>query len=176
MFHNIVQPAGKEEKVPIENKRVYHVWYGVSHLSIFTHKSVVIAMHYCGRGILDDTIQAGKVPICVGTSDFGEDQFEFAEVVERVGMGRGIAKKENSVYFVDVRTPKYTGEQKSFVGQASLAEMFKDVTLKYEKMKTEVQKFREGVLADTSGDLAFEILFNLKYYQGKRNKKALSRY
>ena len=124
IFHNAIQPDGKEEKDPIENKRIYHIWYGVNLLSIFSHRNVRIAMHHCGRGILDDTIEAGKVPICVGTSDFSDDQFEFAEVVERVRMGRGIAKKENGVYFVDAKTPKYTGKQKSFASQASLVEMF----------------------------------------------------
>jgi hypothetical protein len=54
--------------------------------------------------------------------------------------------------------------------------MFKDVNKKYTEMMKEVDKFKQGVVADTSGDLAFEILFNLKYYQGKRNKKALSGY
>ncbi|KIM97237.1 hypothetical protein OIDMADRAFT_147749 [Oidiodendron maius Zn] len=176
MFHNAVQPDGKEETDPIEDKRVYHIWYGVSLLSIFSHDKVRIAMHHCGRGILDDTIEAGKVPICVGTSDFSDDQFEFAEVVERVGMGRGIARKQNGVYFVDAKTPNYIGKQKSFTGQAYLVDMFKNVWAKYDEMTDEVDKFRQGVVADTSGDLAFEILFNLKYYQGRRNKKSLTGY
>ena len=176
MFHNTIQPDGKEEKDTIENKRVYHIWYGVSLLRIFSHQSVRITMYHCGRGILDDTIQAGKVPICVGTSDFSDDQFEFAEVIERVGMGRGIAKKENGVYFLDAKTPKYTGKQKSFTTQASLVEMSKDVVGRYTKMTKELNKFRQGVLADTSGGLLFEILFSLKYYQGKRNERALTGY
>jgi len=173
MFHNTVQPDGKEEKDPIENKRVYHIWYDVSILSIFNYKKVGIAMYHCGRGIFDDTIEAAIVPICVGTSDFSDDQFEFAEEVERVRMGRGIAKKEHGIYFVEAKAPIYTGKQKSFTGQASLVNMFKGVLENYENMVVEVKKFREGVRADTSGDLAFEIMFNLKYYQGRRNKKAL---
>ena len=130
-------------------------------------------MHHCGRGILDDIIEAGKVPICVGTSDFSDDQFEFAEVVQRVGIGGGIAKKEDGVYFIDAKITKYRGKQKSFASQANLITMFKYVLGKYDEMTEEVKKFKQGVIADTSGDLAFEILFNLKYYQVKRNKKAL---
>lgn len=176
MFHNAVQPDGEEEKDPIENNRVYHTWYGVNLLSIFSHRNVRIAMHHCGRGILDNTIEASKVPIYVGTSDFSDDQFEFAEVVERVGMGRGIAKKDSGVYFVDAKAPEYIGKQKSFAGQASLVQMFKDVLEKYTEMMDEVDKFKQGVMVDTSGDLAFEILFHLKYYQGRRNKRALTGY
>jgi len=51
--------------------------------------------------------------------------------------------------------------------------MFKYILGNYDNMIVEVEKFRKGVKANTSGDLAFEILFNLKYYQGRRNKKAL---
>jgi len=174
MFHNAIQPDSEEKEDPIENKRVYHIWYGVNLLSIFNHAHVHIAMHHCGRGILDDTIEAGKVPICVGTSDFSDDQFEFAEAVHKANMGRGIAEKEKGVHFVDAKTLRYTGKQLKFEGQESLVGMFKDAWENYEDLATEVEKFRQGVIADTSGDLAFEILFNLKYYQVQRNPASLN--
>ncbi|KAI9693400.1 MAG: hypothetical protein M1820_009329 [Bogoriella megaspora] len=176
VFHNAIQPTGKEEKEPIENKRIYHVWYGINILNIFNQEQVLIAMHHCGRGILDDTIEAGVLPFCVGTSDFSDDQFEFAEVVEKKGLGRGFGEKADGVFFVDAKTDKYTGKEKSFAGQARLVQMFKDLADldKYEQREKEVEKFRQGVTADTSGELSFEIMYNLKYYQAKRKPASLA--
>jgi hypothetical protein len=175
MFHNAIQPEGKEEKDPIQDDRVYHIWYGVSILTVLNHVNVIAAMHHCGRGILDDTIEAGKVPICVGTSDFSGDQFEFAEVIEDKGLGRGITKVEDGVYFEDAKTSKYTGKQKEFKSQDKLLEMFKDVNENFETMGDKIAPFREGVIADTSADLAEEIMFGLKYYQMKRKSSQGSR-
>lgn len=175
MFHNAIQDEAPTE--PVDNDgRVYHVWFGIKLVSIFSHPNVRIAMHHCGRGILDDTIEAGIVPICVGTSDFSDDQFEFAQAVEREKIGRGIPDKASGIYFVDAREPSsvYKGEQKSFEGQESLVTMFKDVWSKYRAMKGKVKAFQKGVMADTSGVLAYETLFQLKYFQYERNEKSLS--
>jgi len=179
MFHNIIQPKGEEEKEPIEivegKERVYHVWFGINILSILRHKNVDIAMHHCGRGILDDTIIASKVPICVGTSDYSDDQFEFAAVVEDEKMGRGIRNKENGIYFVDTQDDKkYQGVEKAFAaGPNALVEMFKDVDDNINAMREVVKRYRDGAMADTSGDLSFEVVFQLKYYQALRNPGSL---
>lgn len=174
MFHNARPSDGEKEGLLDNNDRVYHVWFGVSILSIFQHPNVFIAMHHCGRGILDDTIEASIVPICVGTSDFSDDQFEFADEVGKLEMGRGIAQKTEGVWFEKAKEEGYTGVQKEFRGQESLVEMFQGVLGNYRTMKNEVLKFTAGINADTSGDLAFEILLNLKYAQTKRNPKSLT--
>jgi len=179
MFHNTLQPEGKEEKVPIEKvagkDRVYHVWFGINILSILRHKNVDLAMHHCGRGILDDTIIASKVPICVGTSDYSDDQFEFATVVEDEKMGKGIRNKKEGVSFVNPHglDEEFTGEEESFLGEKSLVKMFKEAEDNIDEMRTVVKKYREGALADTSGDLSFEIVIQLKYYQALRNPRSL---
>jgi hypothetical protein len=174
MFHNAVQSQPVSNPIS-DNGRVFHIWWGINLLSVLSHSKVIVAAHHCGRGILDDTIEGNAIPMCIGLSDYSDDQFEFAKAVSTMGLGQGITSEADGIFFVDPQAAQYIGVQKSFAGQAQLMKMFTHIVtpVNFRAMRTKVAQFKAGVQADTSGDLLFETIINLKYYQYLRNPKSL---